>query len=389
MTPAARIGAAIHIMDRILAGEFAERVIKDWGRKNRYAGSKDRAAIGDIVFDVLRKRSSFEASGGGVSGRALLLGYVRANGEDPETLFGAGQYAPTGLTAVERASGQPGQTDVDDCADFPDWLWPVMVQTHGAQALPIAQALREKAPVFSRVNLRKVTREQAAEALAKEGIVTRPHFLSPSALQVVEGARRIKNSVSYQNGTIELQDASSQAVADLVPLKPGQSLLDYCAGAGGKVLSVAGRIAGTYFAHDANPHRMKDLPVRAARAGVHVSHLSSKDLEEGQRFDTVLVDAPCSGSGSWRRDPQGKWLLTPDLLDNVLSLQGEILDQAARLVKPDGHLVYATCSLLDCENDVQAKDFLLRNSDFAKVQEEHFTPLTNGDGFYCAVFCKA
>ncbi|MEJ8560419.1 hypothetical protein QTO30_03660 [Yoonia sp. GPGPB17] len=130
---------------------------------------------------------------------------------------------------------------------------------------------------------------------------------------------------------------------------------------------------------------MKDLPVRAARAGARIKRVSPKDIEQGRWFDTVLVDAPCSGSGSWRRDPQGKWLLTPEKLDHVQSLQRDILDRAAKLVKRQGHLVYATCSLLDCENERQVQDFLTRNPDFSIGLERQFTPLSGSDGFYCCV----
>lgn len=385
MTPAARISAAIDLMDRIQAGALTDRALADWGRKNRYAGSKDRAAIGDIVFDVLRRKQSLSALGGGKTGRALLLGYIRATGQDPETVFGADRYAPSELTAAERSSGRPGDVQNNENADFPDWLWPDLVRSHGDQAQAIARAMRNRAPVHLRVNLAKSSRETAIASLASEGVIGEPHALSPSAVQVSEGARRIRNSKAYQTGDVELQDASSQAVADLVPLQPGETLLDFCAGGGGKILAVAGRVAGAFFAHDADPRRMKDLPARAARAGARIMQVPFKDVEQGPQFDTVLVDAPCSGSGSWRRDPQGKWLLTPDKLDRVVTLQKEILDQAAKSVKPQGHLVYATCSLLDRENDLQVKEFLSRSTAFSVTVERHFTPLAGGDGFYCAV----
>lgn len=387
MTPAARISAAIDLMDRIRIGELADRALADWGRKNRYAGSKDRAAIGDIVFDVLRQKQSLAALGGGETGRALLLGYIRASGQDPETVFGADRYAPSELTDAERSSGRPSDIQNDENTDFPDWLWPDLVRSHGdqAQAQAIAGAMRNRAPVHLRVNLKKLSRDTAIASLASEGVVAEPHALSPSAVQVEEGARKIRNSKAYLTGEIELQDASSQAVADLVPLQPGEKLLDFCAGGGGKILAVAGRVAGEFFAHDADPRRMKDLPVRASRAGAGVEQVFSEDLMQGPQFDTVLVDAPCSGSGSWRRDPQGKWLLTPDKLGRVVALQKEILDQAAKLVKPKGHLVYATCSLLDRENDLQVKEFLTRSTAFSVTVERHFTPLAGGDGFYCAV----
>ncbi len=390
MTPAARISAAIDLMDRIQAGELADRALADWGRKNRYAGSKDRAAIGDIVYDVLRKRQSLASLGGGETGRALLLGYVRASGQDPKSIFGAGRYAPSELTEDELSSDPFMQVQAQRGSDFPEWLWPELVRSHGDLAVSVARALRERAPVHLRVNLRKTSCRDAIALLAAEGVVAEPLDLSPSALQVVEGARKIRNSGAYRNGTVELQDASSQAVADLVPLERGETLLDFCAGAGGKVLAVAGRVAGEFFAHDIDPRRMKDLPDRAKRAGVQVSQLTPGEIEQGHhRFDTVLVDAPCSGSGSWRRDPHGKWLLTPDKLDEIRNLQSEILDRASKLVKRHGYLVYATCSLLDCENELCVKEFLARNAYFSTIIEQHFTPLSESDGFYCSVLRRA
>ncbi|MEP2640284.1 RsmB/NOP family class I SAM-dependent RNA methyltransferase [Roseobacter sp.] len=389
MTPAARINAAIDLLDRIQAGELADRVLAAWGRKNRYAGSKDRAAIGDIVYDVLRKRQSLAALGGGETGRALLLGYVRASGQDPRAVFGADRYAPSELTADEASYDPVAHASLAESADFPEWLWPDLVRSHGDHALPVARAMRDRAPVHLRVNLQKRNRDDALASLADEGIICEPLGLSPSALQVIEGARKIRNSGPYLNGMVELQDASSQAAADLVPLTQGQTLLDFCAGAGGKVLAIAARTTAEFFAHDVDPRRMKDLSVRAERAGVSVTQLTLDEIEQDQhQFDTVLIDAPCSGSGSWRRDPQGKWALTPDRLGEIVDLQQEILDLACMLVKPHGHLVYATCSLLDRENERQVKEFLARNTHFSTIDEQQFTPVSDSDGFYCAVLRK-
>ncbi|MEJ8560418.1 hypothetical protein QTO30_03655 [Yoonia sp. GPGPB17] len=238
MTPAARISAAISLIDRIQAGALADRVLTDWGRKNRYAYSKDRAAIGDIVYDVLRKKQSCASLGGGETGRALLLGYIRDGGQDPATVFGADQYAPSKLSDEELSLVQSAPIRSNESRDFPEWLWPDLMRSHQYNAQAIALAMQDRAPVHLRVNLMKLNREEAITALADEGVICKPLTLSPSALQVVDGARKIRNSRSYQNGAVELQDASSQAVADMVPLKQGETLLDFCAGAGGKVLAV-------------------------------------------------------------------------------------------------------------------------------------------------------
>lgn len=387
MTPAARLAAAIDVIDRIQGGDLADRALRDWGRRNRYAGSKDRAAIGDIVYDVLRKKLSLACLGGGETGRALVLGYVRASHQNPDDVFGSDRYAPAVLSDEERA-WLPAEVAQHQEADFPEWLWADLLRSHGDKAMDVALALREKAPVHLRVNLRRSGRAEAILQLADEGVTCVPHDLSPSALEVTQGERQIRSSASYQSGLVELQDASSQAVADLVPIQPGQSVLDFCAGAGGKTLAVAARTYADFFAHDIEPRRMKDLAPRAARAGVRISEVSTADLSS-RSYDTVLVDAPCSGSGSWRRDPQGKWLLTSDKLTHVRKTQRDILRQASGLVKPGGHLVYATCSLLDLENHTQVADFLADQTAFSLTVEQDFTPLSGSDGFYCAVLRKA
>lgn len=385
MTPAARINAAIGLIDRIVAGELADRALAAWGRKNRYAGSKDRAAIADLVYCVLRRKRSLASLGGGESGRKLLLGYLREAGEDPEAIFGVGPYGPSPLTDLERSGGQIPQPDSGESADFPEWLWRDIQDSQGDKAREIAKEMQSRAPVHLRVNLARLSRQDVIAELSTEGIITRPHQLSPSAVEVVEGARKIKNSRAYLEGAIELQDASSQGVADMVPLEAGQTLLDFCAGGGGKTLAVAGRVRGSFFAHDVDPGRMKDLPARAERAKAIVACLSLSEVEQRSPFDTVLVDAPCSGSGSWRRDPQGKWLLTREKLCQLLEIQREILSECVRFVRPKGHLVYATCSLLDYENGHQIKEFVAHHAEFSLASEKKFTPLDGGDGFYCAV----
>ncbi len=385
MTPAARISAAITLLDRVFAGELADRALANWGRQNRYAGSKDRAAIADLVYEVLRQMRSLAALGGGTQGRALLLGYVRNNGLDPNTIFGAGTYAPSPLTETERSAGRQPLPASAECVDFPEWLWPDLCETLGDRVQEIGKTMQGRAPVHLRVNLAKLTRADAIAELSGQGVSAQPHALSPAALEVVEGARKVRSAPAYLDGKVELQDASSQAVADMVPLSKGETLLDFCAGGGGKTLAIAGRVNAAFFAHDIDRGRMKDLPARASRAGVNVGLLSAPEVVQSAPFDTVLIDAPCSGSGSWRRDPQGKWLLTRDMLNRTLDLQRDILDQTVPVVKPQGHLVYATCSLLACENRRQVDAFLSRQAGFTLSAERSLTPLDGGDGFYCAV----
>ncbi|MFN4192644.1 MAG: RsmB/NOP family class I SAM-dependent RNA methyltransferase [Tabrizicola sp.] len=378
MTPGARASAAIAILDRILAGDPAEKALTNWGRASRYAGSGDRAAVRDLVFEALRQRRSAAALGGALTGRGLILGLMRAAGK--EALFSGEGHAPPPPAPYEV--GRP--PDPDELLDLPDWLLPDLRASLGPDLATIAEALRHRAPVFLRVNLGKADLPVARAALAAEGIVARPQPLSPTALEVVEQARKVQASAAYREGLVELQDLSSQAVVDALPLGDGMKVLDHCAGGGGKTLAMAARARLRLFAHDADPRRMADLPERAGRAGAAVT---LTDRPEAQApYDLVLVDAPCSGSGSWRRDPEGKWSLTPEVLDRTTETQREILDRVAPMVGRAGVLAYATCSLLRRENADQSRAFLDRHPEFVLERELTLTPIQGGDGFFLAIF---
>ncbi len=377
MIPAARISAAVDILDEILGGRAAEAALTAWGRGHRFAGSGDRAAIRDHVYDALRCRRSFAALGGAETGRGLMIGALRAAGQDPAEIFTGKGHAPARLTNAESAAGRvPEGAEARDC---PDWLWPVLTADLGADAAPVLEALRHRAPVFVRVNSARASRDDAAARLAAEGIATRPHAKVSTALEVVENPRRITGSNAFRDGLIELQDAHSQEVVNRLPIPVGARILDYCAGAGGKTLALAARTGGTVFAHDADPRRMRDLPARAARAGATVTRVAAADL--AGRFDLVLCDVPCSGSGSWRRDPQGKWALTPDRLAALTRTQDAILDAAAPRVGPGGILAYATCSVLTRENAARIDAFLRRMPGWREESRAVLRPGPDGDGF--------
>ena len=377
MTPGARAAAAIAVLDQVLGGRPTEVALTNWGRANRYAGSGDRAAVRDIVFDVLRCRRSFAALGGGDSARGLVLGWARARGQ--EALFDGQGHAPA-PPAEDEAGRKPLGAEALDC---PDWLEPVLRASLGADFERVMAAMQRRAPVFLRVNLARCTREAAVAALAEEGIGAVAHGLAASALEVVEGARKVHTSRGYGDGWVELQDAASQAVVEMLPLADGMAVLDLCAGGGGKTLAMAARARLRLFAHDAEPRRMADLPARAARAGQRVT-LTEKP-ERTAPYDLVLTDVPCSGSGSWRRDPEGKWALTQARLADVLAVQAGIMDRAAAMVRPGGVLGYATCSMIAAENGAQVAAFLTRHPGWRLEADRSFTPLEGGDGFYCAV----
>lgn len=385
MTPAARVQSAIDILDRVLAGEPTEKALTTWARANRFAGSKDRAAIRDLVFDAVRCKRSYAHMGGVLTGRGLMLGHARATGLQLDDLFDGSNYGPDVLTDHERNS-EISKIPAADAADMPDWVWEKLQNDLGDKAYDTAQALRDRAPVFLRVNTRQGTVSDAQKALEKQDILTEPSALSPTALKVTQNPRRVAGSNAYQSGLVELQDAASQAVCDFVDLSGASSVLDYCAGGGGKSLALAARSSAKFFAHDANFSRMKDLPIRADRAGVRVE--VKKSIPQSQKFDVVLSDVPCSGSGSWRRSPDGKWGITPKTLSDLQELQYEILTTCAGHVHAKGVLVYATCSVFSDENRSQIERFLFENEDWKLSQDRQFLPQDGGDGFYVAALTR-
>ena len=377
MIPAARLSGAIEMLDRILAGATAEQVLTNWGRANRFAGSGDRHALRDLVFDALRCRRSYAALGGAETGRGLILGGLRAEGIDPVTFFTGLSHAP--------APVQPGETgrspEPYEALDCPDWLADDLQASLGPDFTSVMHALRHRAPVFLRVNLAKTSRVAAMSALAHAGIATRVCDWVETALEVTENARKIQISTAYAGGLVELQDASSQAVVAHLALRPGLKVLDFCAGGGGKTLAIAAYGVAP-DAHDADPVRMRDLPVRAARAGARVRLLENP--ANTAPYDLIFADVPCSGSGSWRRDPQGKWALTAARLRDLLNVQAQILDRVLPLLKPSGVLAYATCSLLRDENEAQVEAFIARHPAWQILDQRRFSPLQGGDGFFVA-----
>lgn len=387
MTPAARLQAAIEILDQVLIGEPAEKALTSWGRRSRFAGSKDRAAVRDHVFTALRCLRSHAALGGARTGRGLILGALREAGDDLDAHFSGQGHAPAPLSDAERnLSAAPKGAEA---LDIPEWLWPEFTASLGDAAEDAAKALRSRAPVHLRVNSLRATPEQAVQALEKDGITTRPHSAAAMALEVLEGARKLRNSAAYQTGLVELQDAASQAVVEQLPLKQGMKVLDYCAGGGGKALAMAA--AGgdiELVAHDADPRRMKDLPTRASRAGAQLRCVETANLAAEGPFDLVLCDAPCSGSGSWRRAPEGKWRLTPEGLAKLRDIQAEILRRAAALTAADGVLAYATCSMLRSENSAQVQRFIDDNPDWILQSERVWLVQDGTDGFYVAVLTR-
>lgn len=379
MTPGARLSAAIAVLDRILAGSAPEQALTNWGRASRFAGSGDRAAVRDLVFDALRCRRSHAALGGSETGRGLVLGGLRDRQEDTALFSGEG-HAPAPVTENEPGDVPQGAAALD----CPDWLLPLLTESLDGIAPAVLAAMRHRAPVFLRVNALRASPEQAIAALAQDGIAVTYVADIKNALEVTEGKRKIQNSKAYADGLVELQDAHSQAVTAALPLRSEMRVLDYCAGGGGKTLALAAGLRGPVDAHDIAARRMADLPERAMRAGAQV-HLVTKP--QGL-YDLVLVDAPCSGSGSWRRDPMGKWALTPERLAELHLVQADVLARAAQLVRPGGMLAYATCSLLRSENHDRIRAFLSLHPAWHEVSAQVWTPISGGDGFFLSMLTR-
>lgn len=378
MTPQARLSAAIEILDRVLAGSPPEQALTNWGRASRFAGSGDRHAVRDLVFDALRCKRSFAALGGSETGRGLILGGARAGGLDIAALFCGQGHAPAAVLPSEVGAVPQG----DAALDCPSWLAAPLRESLGADFTTVMQAMRKRAPVFLRVNLAKANRSQALAALAQDGVIAQVSDLASACLIVLENPRKISTSAAYLDGLVELQDASSQAVIDSLDLNDGQRVLDFCCGGGGKALAMAAKARISLEVHDRDSRRMRDVPARAARAGAQLKIV--ENFDKTKPYDLILTDVPCSGSGSWRRDPQGKWALSAARLQEILAVQAQILDQTAVMLAADGVLAYATCSMLDAENEAQITAFLQRHSGWSCTMQRRFSPLSGADGFFLA-----
>ncbi|MCP8940241.1 RsmB/NOP family class I SAM-dependent RNA methyltransferase [Alsobacter sp. SYSU M60028] len=386
MTPAARLSAAIEVLADIEARRRpASDALKDWGLGHRFAGSGDRSAIAGLVYDVLRRRASAAHVMGEASPRALLLGGIRlarnwsvARFDD---LCSGARFAPEPLTDAERAALEhPSLADAPPhvAGDYPEWLDAQLAEAFGEGRVEEAQALAQRAPVDLRVNTLKTTREKAAAELAHFGVT--PTARAPLGLRIVIGedarAPAVQAEPAFQKGWIEVQDEGSQLAAQLAAADPDMQVVDLCAGAGGKTLALAAAMdnRGQIFATDTDKRRLAPIFDRLTRAGVRNAQVLAprgKDDEPlaklAGRADLVVVDAPCTGSGTWRRNPDAKWRMRPNSLDDRLADQAAVLARAARLVKQGGRIAYITCSFLPAENDGQIERFLAGNPGFRLI----------------------
>ena len=267
-------------------------------------------------------------------------------------------------------------------ADLSDWLWPMWQDNLGADAMSVAQTMRHRAPVTLRVNHRRADVDDVMQKLLVDGIVTRK-IDNSFALQVIENERRIKNSPAYLDGLVELQDLASQRALEGFDLAETAKVLDYCAGGGGKALGLADYYGVAVVAHDIAPQRMIDIPERAHRANARVTPVNPEDIS-GLQCDLVFCDAPCSGSGTWRRAPEAKWALTVEKLQNLNAMQDDVLAKSAGYVGKDGLLAYATCSILHAENQDRITAFLRDHPDWKLETQWQLLPDAQKDGFFRA-----
>ncbi|SCZ08076.1 RsmB/NOP family class I SAM-dependent RNA methyltransferase [Microvirga guangxiensis] len=430
MTPAARISAAIEVLADIEARRRpATDALKDWGLSHRFAGSKDRAAIASLVYDSLRRKASAAWIMGKGTPRSLVLGMLRLQrGMTPEAIaaiFSGERFAPEPLSATEREKLEGASLEAAPApvaGDFPEWIEPSLQRLFGEDLVPEMQALTARAPLDLRVNTLKVaSRGEAHDALPHLGAVETP--LSPLGLRIVpsEDGRgpAVQSEPEFIKGWIEIQDEGSQLAALLSAVKPGEQVVDLCAGGGGKTLALAAMMEnhGQIYATDGDARRLAPIHDRLTRAGVRNVQVRTPRggadavTDLNGRIDCVLVDAPCTGIGTWRRNPDAKWRLRPGSLEVRRKEQATVLDRAADLVKPGGRIVYITCSILPEENDEALSAFMERHAGFKPIPATdmlssaglsrlgevvrrtkyglQMTPLKTGtDGFYVAVLAR-
>ncbi|BBK36673.1 rRNA cytosine-C5-methylase [Allostella sp. ATCC 35155] len=395
MTPAARIAAAIELVERIEGSRVpTDALLAEHFRARRYIGAKDRAAVAETVYAYLRRRGQIdwwiERRGWGRVGgtaRARMLGLLLldrgADAKEVAHLFDGGSYHPRRLDLDEQGiaqalAGQP--VDHPDqppwvAGNYPEWLHPRIAEAFGERAADEMAALDRPAPLDLRVNLLAGTREEAVAELARDSIRAVPTQWSRLGLRLDKRVA-LQTVGAWKSGLVEVQDEGSQLVALLLGATAGMRVVDFCAGAGGKTLAIAAGMAnkGQIVACDTSTRRLEGATQRLRRAGVH--NVERRVLESerdkwvkrhASGFDRVLADAPCTGTGTWRRNPDGRWRLTETDIAELTDLQARILESCSRLVKPGGRLVYATCSILPDENERQVERFLAAHPEFATV----------------------
>ena len=404
----------------------ADAMIAKYFRQRRYIGSKDRAAVSELIYYILRNGGALEwhldhykhpSSPRAITFLALIF-HHKARLQEFQDWMNGDTYAPEDMSDAEvkmvthYEDTELVQGDMPEPArlNYPEWMHDILHEHFPDNLHHVLKALSEEAPVFLRANTLKTTREKVIAALEKDNIVAKAASLAPHAIQLTKRGPMFATK-AFKDGWFEMQDEGSQLVAHLVDAKAGQKVIDFCAGAGGKTLAIAAGMnnKGRILAWDTNEARLSQMPKRLARAGVN--NVQSRTLtSEHDSFikrhkdsaDWVLLDVPCTGSGTWRRNPDLKWRTTPKDLEEVTDIQRRILKSAARLVTTGGTVVYATCSFFKAENETQIDAFLAEHPDFEVVPcgidakgKADGTPYLslmphshNSDGFFAATLRK-
>ncbi|MBS0271141.1 MAG: RsmB/NOP family class I SAM-dependent RNA methyltransferase [Proteobacteria bacterium] len=424
MKDAARLESVLEILTlHSVERKPLDQMCHMYFKTRRYIGAKDRQTISAYVYGIMRHRASCDwwALERGLSpllmapfeaARIRLLAYLwlfeKIARDKIGTLFSGDQYAPARLSDKERAIFEhlPDFNKLSPWVEgeFPEWILPYLKRRFGASLKQEMQAFLEQAPLDLRVNLLKARRDEALHVIENTGLLVTPTSLSPWGLRI-ESRENITQTKAFQDGLIEVQDEGSQLIVNLMDIQPGQTILDLCAGAGGKTLAIAALLQnkGRVVATDIAGWRLKRAKERLKRSGAfnaelrEISGIHDKWLKrQKERFDRVLIDAPCSGTGTWRRNPDQKWNISTSDITELSVLQLSLLEGAAPLVKREGYLIYATCSLLCEENEDIANAFLEKNPNFTLVpcglNNSPFLSLsplqTKTDGFFAAKFMK-
>ncbi len=405
MTPAARLSAAIEVVaDVEVRRRPAGDALKDWGLAHRFAGSSDRAAIAGLVYDTLRRKSSSAWLMGEAGPHAAVIGMLhRERGLDAagiEALCSGERFAPAPLTQVERAAlagDRLASAPPPVLGDYPDWLDPHFSRVFGQDRAAEGAALASRAPLDLRVNTLKAEREEVLPKLAH--LNAEPTRWSPLGVRLRLSADAKNPAIhaepAFLKGTIEIQDEGSQLASLFAGVKPGEQVVDLAAGAGGKTLGLAAATEnrGQIYATDIDKRQLAPIHERIARAGARNIQVRTPRGEAdvladlAGRIDLALIDAPCTGTGAWRRNPDAKWRVRPGALAERVKQQVFLLDHAAALVKTGGRIAYITCSVLDEENGDQVRAFLSVRRDFTVVPPREVVAAALGER--AVLFCHA
>lgn len=385
MRDGGRIQAAIEVVEAVITHHTPVKdALREWGRSHRFAGSGDRAWISGLALDALRFRASSEYLFKTDSSRALVLGALKTGWnftiQDYAAVIEGDEHAPSPLSDAEQ---EGFARDLDDAPDHiqavvPDWIMVSLKRAYGPDAILEARGMASRAPVDLRVNALKADPEKALAAVVSKLKDAVPSELLKQAIRIAQPDARSKSPAAdaipaYGKGWVEVQDLGSQIAALASGVKPGHQVLDFCAGAGGKTLALAALMenAGQIHAWDIDWRRLRAIWPRLKRAGVRNTQVhDGKEAALSDligKMDVVFVDAPCTGSGTWRRRPDAKWRIRETALERRMKEQALVLDNAVKYVKPGGRLVYVTCSILPEENDDQIKAFLTRHETVSVV----------------------